>query len=328
MPKAKALLIGINYSGTPNELAGCIADVNRIREFLLLHGYSDDPRSMVILTDDQGGNFSPTGHNILGAMHWLVSGNRPGDRLFLHYSGHGGQVKDPDGDRESGYDSTIVPLDHVKNGQITSDALHKVLVSPLPRGVRMTVIFDCCHSGSAIELPYVYMADSKGNVNMLDNLKSGAQLAQQAYSLLQGGFNMQKVAVAKDLFAGAKTFFHSLHHEPVETNEDGVGEDHFVEDWKSEGRFVWMFSGCRDDQTSADSQFQGKPAGAMSTSFVNAIQDFYKQGRKPSYKELLLHTREIIRKNYTQVPQLSVGGMHDTQRNFGQEFDLDNQVEF
>jgi hypothetical protein len=57
----------------------------------------------------------------------------------------GGQVQDPDGDRESGFDDTICPVDFERSGQITSDTLHRVLVTPLAPGVRLTVIFDCCH---------------------------------------------------------------------------------------------------------------------------------------------------------------------------------------
>jgi hypothetical protein len=117
---------------------------------------------MIVLTDDQQDpKYIPTGRNMLAAFHWLVTGNHPGDSLFLHYSGHGaccvfvkvswlirdagGQIPDPDGDRESGYDDTICPVDFESGGQISSDTLHRVLVSPLAPGVRLTVIFDCCH---------------------------------------------------------------------------------------------------------------------------------------------------------------------------------------
>ena len=34
--------------------------------------------------------------------------------------------------------------------------MHRILVSPLQPGVRLTAIFDSCHSGSALDLPYIY----------------------------------------------------------------------------------------------------------------------------------------------------------------------------
>lgn len=93
MPRKKALLIGINYTGTPNQLNGCINDAMNVREFLVRdRGFSPDQRDMVILTDDprnRGTPFFPTGHNMLAAFKWLVTCNNPGDSLWLSYSGHG-----------------------------------------------------------------------------------------------------------------------------------------------------------------------------------------------------------------------------------------------
>jgi metacaspase-1 len=98
---------------------------------------------MVTLTDnsDPRGPYFPTGHNIVAAMNWLVS--EPGCTLFLHYSGHGGQV--PDDDSEEGYLDTIVPVDFERMGMIDSGALHRTLVSRLAPGCTLFVLFDCCH---------------------------------------------------------------------------------------------------------------------------------------------------------------------------------------
>jgi Caspase domain len=65
MSRKKSLLIGINYTGSQNELHGCIQDVENVSQFLSYRGYSDDPRSQVILRDDQEGSYYPSGHNIL-----------------------------------------------------------------------------------------------------------------------------------------------------------------------------------------------------------------------------------------------------------------------
>lgn len=93
MPRKKALLIGINYTGSKHQLNGCINDAMNVREYLVREcGYSPDPRDMVILTDapaNQGTPFYATGANMLAAFNWLVSGNNQGDSLWLSYSGHG-----------------------------------------------------------------------------------------------------------------------------------------------------------------------------------------------------------------------------------------------
>lgn len=80
----KSLLIGINYTGSQHALRGCHKDVENVAEFLSYRGYPSDPRSQVILRDDRGGAYYPSGHNILAAMDWLVS--EPGTCCFLHYS--------------------------------------------------------------------------------------------------------------------------------------------------------------------------------------------------------------------------------------------------
>jgi len=129
MPRRKALLIGINYHGTSHELKGCINDAFNVREYLVQdRGFSAKEGDMVMLTDtpqNRGTPFEPTGANMMSAFHWLVTGNSPGDSVFISYSGHGGkltfsqtrtrgsgegcsnaltgQVRDPDGDRGSGY---------------------------------------------------------------------------------------------------------------------------------------------------------------------------------------------------------------------------------
>lgn len=65
--------------------------------------------------------------------------------LFFHFSGHGGSVRDLNGDEADGMDETILPIDHDRAGQIIDDEIHDVMVRPLQKGVRLTAIFDSCH---------------------------------------------------------------------------------------------------------------------------------------------------------------------------------------
>lgn len=64
------------------------------------------------------------------------------DRFFFHFSGHGGQKADEDGDEEDGNDETIYPVDHEEAGVITDDVMHDLMVRPLPAGCRLTAIMD------------------------------------------------------------------------------------------------------------------------------------------------------------------------------------------
>jgi len=300
MSRKKSLLIGINYTGSSNELRGCHQDVENVAEFLSYRGYPSDPRSQVILRDDMEEQYYPSGHNILAAIDWLVS--EPGTCNFLHYSGHGGQVRDPTGNHPSGLLDTICPVDFSTRGQIDSDTLHTHLVSRLPPSSTLFVILDCCHSGSALELPFVYQSDDSGNVNLMDNIKTGVHLLGEADDLFMGGFSFNKLAEAQDLYAGATSFFRSFKHRG-ESAPDGLEEGDYAA-YAQEHKMVTMFSGCRDDQTSADANIAGMSEGAMSWAFLETM----KRIPNASYLEALQDTRYNLKNSdYTQVPQLSIG---------------------
>ena len=86
-------------------------------------------------------------------MRWLVHGCRSGDSLVFHFSGHGGQEEDEDGDELDGQDETICPLDGDLNGNIRDDEINDALVRPLVPGVTLHAVVDACHSGTVLDLP-------------------------------------------------------------------------------------------------------------------------------------------------------------------------------
>ncbi|KIV79291.1 hypothetical protein PV11_06859 [Exophiala sideris] len=309
MGRRKALLIGINYFRSQHQLAGCIGDVRNMQEFLASRMYSNHPRDMVVLTDDTdpGGPYFPSAHNIIAAMRWLVS--EPETMCFLHYSGHGGQVADQDRYRSSGFDDTIVPVDFEVNGQIPSSVLHRTLVSAMHPSSTLFILFDCCHSGSAVELPYVYRTDEDGNVNLMDNLKQGAELFGEASHLIRGDTAFDEVGEARHLLAGATSFFRSLKHQYDGDYREGLQEDGDFDAWAQEGKSVFMFSGCKDEQTSADAFINGRHVGAMSWAFLETMKLDYNWNI--SYVQILQNTRDLLQQRYSQIPQLSCGYRFD-----------------
>jgi hypothetical protein len=185
--------------------------------------------------------------------------------------------------RPSGILDTICPVDFREAGQINSDTLHDHLVTRMPPNSTLFVILDCCHSGSALELPFVYRSDDDGNVSVIDNLKMGAHLVGEANDLLMGGFSFNKLAEAQDLYAGATNFFRGFKH-MGEAQQAGLGQDDNYGGNAQERKMVTMFSGCRDDQTSADANINGMSEGAMSWAFLEIM----KQNPNPSYLNVRL----------------------------------------
>jgi hypothetical protein len=153
----RAVLIGINYVGQQGQLSGCHNDVKNMKSYLQkFHGFEE--HNMTILMDD-GVHTNPTYSNIMNAYRQLVRSSQAGDTVFCHYSGHGGRVKDVSGDEDDGYDETLIPVDFQQSGQIVDDDLLRELVRAMPKGVLMTAVMDCCHSGTVWDLPYRFTAD-------------------------------------------------------------------------------------------------------------------------------------------------------------------------
>ena len=130
-------------------------------------------------------------------------------------------------------------------------------------------------------MPFVYRSDDDGNVNLIDNLWQGAHLLGEANDLFLGGFSFNKLAEAQDLYGGATSFFRSFKH-MGESQPAGLGEDDDYSAYSQENKMVTMFSGCRDDQTSADASIGGTSEGAMSWAFLETM----KQIPNPSYLQV------------------------------------------
>ena len=144
----KALLIGINYTGTTDELYGCINDVESIKERITANGFKD----INVLTDLTAKK--ATRSNILLEFKNLLVNSKEGDLLFFLYSGHGSYALDRNRDEKDGYDELIVSCD--LQG-ILDDELKSLIQTLLKPHVTLFAMFDSCFSGSVLDLKYQYL---------------------------------------------------------------------------------------------------------------------------------------------------------------------------
>ena len=237
-PQKSALLVGINYVGTPYQLQGCINDVVNMQAFLVSkYKYNNT----TLITDNT--IVKPTRVNILNGFTKLLSDAQAGDTLFFHFSGHGTQTADVNRDELEGYDEAIVSSDL---RLIVDDELNTMIRTYLKSGVTLYAVFDSCHSGTVLDLKYNYL----------------------------------------DTTNGLKTTVNSKNYETLAN--------------------VIMFSGCADNQTSADAYINKKFCGAMTYSLLNVLNG----NSKPTLLSLLQNMRTYLKKNrYSQVPQLSCGNV-------------------
>lgn len=150
-----ALLIGIgNY---PEDSRWNIIhgnnDVSIIKEALIHQGFSPD--DILQLIDSEA-----TKENILLSFDKLSERCQAGDVVYLHFSGHGQQITDLNGDEEDGFDEAWIPYDAKKSyvsgeyegeNHLTDDELNtlfsKLRVRVGARG-KIIIVADACHSGS------------------------------------------------------------------------------------------------------------------------------------------------------------------------------------
>ncbi|PRW33622.1 metacaspase type II [Chlorella sorokiniana] len=179
----RALLCGCNYPGSNAELRGCINDCMAMRALLTEHfGFQDSGITMMLDTDPS--TTKPTGANIKAKLGELVAASQPGDVLFFHFSGHGTQV--PDDGESDGYDEAICPADIYNEAicpadmnVITDDDLRAVF-KPLRPGVKLTVVADCCHSGTLLDHSAIAISGPKAGEKVPDfGSLIGSMLIQQ-----------------------------------------------------------------------------------------------------------------------------------------------------
>jgi hypothetical protein len=109
-------------------------------------------------------------------------------------TGHGGLLSpnwNTFKNRNKEYDETLYPLDHAHAGQIRDFSLFNHFVKPMPAGVTVTCVMDCCHSGSVLDLPFTYQPTSAGTIRMrqsMDSLSNLAFLHILAGGILPHGF--------------------------------------------------------------------------------------------------------------------------------------------
>lgn len=204
---------------------------------------------------------------------------------------------------------TILPLDY-KNGQITDDEIWGSLIRPLPSGVKLTSIMDCCHSGTGLDLPFEYNYNMK-TASSSNNSNNLGILAQTAGKYLPGKYTkkvnkltkkMEIMGVDPSKFLGG-----SRENECLLTPCGQWFED--VNPAHSKGDAV-LFSGCKDDQTSADAanKSTGQANGAFTNAFISAYRSSCSTGRPSNltYPEFLktIHMK-LKQKHFSQKPQLT-----------------------
>ena len=172
----RAFLIGCNYIGTNHRLFGCINDCLLIQK-MLISNYNFNNEDIIFMRDDiynSNHTLYPSCDNIKKNLDNMIADCflNKSELLYIHYSGHGSFLRDISSDEIDGNDEFIVPADFfVRYKRITDDELYECLKT-IPAYTKCFMVFDCCCSGSIVDLPYSYSYQNKSFIEKIENQKN------------------------------------------------------------------------------------------------------------------------------------------------------------
>ena len=232
--KRYALCIGINdYPGNGNDLAGCVNDAHDWAAALTRRGFE-----VKTLLDR-----AATGRRMRDEIAALLGRARAGDLVVVQYSGHGSFVPDRDGDEPDGLDECLCPWDVASQGPIVDDEL-AAIYKERPRGVRLLMVSDSCHSGTVARF---------APIRTPPTLASGRAPRRTVRFLPPLAFLSARAAAGvAHAAAGLK------RRRPASDTPLRFGG--------------LLLAGCQDSEYSYDAWFRGRPNGAFTFVALNALR--------------------------------------------------------
>ena len=137
-----ALIIGISRyadAGTP-PLPG--AHIDRESATQMATHMQVPPGNIKYLQDEQA-----TGDNIRAALKSLNDQVQDGDKVFIHYSGHGTRFNDP---KSGGCVEALLAYDGGWTGTLTNREMAELLKPITNKTDKLIVMYDACHSGGLV----------------------------------------------------------------------------------------------------------------------------------------------------------------------------------
>jgi hypothetical protein len=122
---------------------------------MLIDAYGYTSENITMLRDDSSNN-KPTRENIMKSLNTIISQSKSLSEIWIHYSGHGSQIKDLNGDESDSLDEIIVPSNYNTSGVISDDMIYGIVRQSLCKTV---LIFDSCNSGRVCDLMWNFNAN-------------------------------------------------------------------------------------------------------------------------------------------------------------------------
>lgn len=225
MPKGLSIHIGLNrvdpdhYAGWSGELTACEFDAKDMEAM----SRANDFQPTVFLSEEASADA------VTGAISAAATELGSDDILFLTYSGHGGQVPDANSDEQDDRkDETWCLFDR----QLVDDELY-TLWSQFQPGVRIFVLSDSCHSGSAV----------RDTVELIPAERLAAAGSEEAGA--QPRFKVLPESKQGKVYEQNQSVYDAIQARTTANDKTDISP------------YVLLISGCQDSQTSADGERNG-----------------------------------------------------------------------
>ena len=275
-----ALLAGIDFYRT-RPLQGAVRDVEEIQQYLQTHYEAVDmqtltaspPADAEALHPLETPESWPTYENVISGLDRITSKAQRGDFVYVHFSGHGTQRTDPKASNTSNintghlalvlYDSKALGGFRYLHGWILAQKM-KTMVD---KGLLVTLVLDCCFSGSVVR----------------HGRKSEARIRTVAYD------------------PDADTA-HPSNLPSANTNPDTLRDAHLRPEWLINPDSYTILSACNPYENAGEYDDQGEMHGALSFMLRLALDYF---GERVAFQSLYLYLCVLFREKYSrQTPML------------------------
>jgi len=301
-PNFYALLIGIDFyfphrlpeGNYYKNLRGCVRDINHVETYLK-DTFNLTPDQIIKLTATASDNSNqpqeppellPTYENIVAKFKELTAKAQPQDRVYIHYSGHGGRAK-----TIYEYLKTVADLDQAlvptDIGQPNSRYLRdlefaKLLAEMVEKELVVTLVLDSCHSGGATR-----------------------EIETEDWNVRGGGFVDTTPRPTDSLVAPLQELAQNWQNLTANSRNITV-----VNGLLPEPQGYTLIAACRDNEFAFEGVFEGTERnGALTYFLLKALREF---GTEITVEDLYNRISNLVHNRFERQTPMLIGETNST----------------
>ncbi|KAK0611677.1 caspase domain-containing protein [Immersiella caudata] len=267
-------------------LQGSVRDVETVKQYLEA---GPTPVDIAVLTattpSDPGSRYPveesalwPTRNNVIAKLKRVLDKAKGGDFVYIHYSGHGTRRKGEQFTHPTGNLAFVLFDDEHGSSYLLGETLARCLYKMVGKKLRVTLVLDCCHSGSVLRAGRVQGADIRA-INY--NPAVDATLPQNSHPFGPDGGALRDAQI-------------SLERWLFSSNRDGYT----------------ILAACGPHERAWELETRGERRGALSYFLVEALSALRKSGVVLTHQSLYQHLHTRFHASWPQQTPMRYGNQN------------------